>query len=306
LDKFAGIITTDGTSVSIMYNLQRKIINTVKSNKSVKELVNYNFLQNMSCDIKDYNVIRTADPGFKNMVVVTDTNLKKENDIVVCASKNYYHDCKINQSNNQKKIIYKRNPQILEIFQNMPTNKTNNINSYLQFISYNLVNLYTLLDFHYRKPFRKLQLTTYIFKQKTMNNICKKITTKNHINDSSKKVLLGFGNWSTQKDSIIKGHKRGPVVELKKKLRQWADVVLVDEYLTSKTCCKCHCITKKVSYNNVSVNSVLRCQNNECGTVIDRDINASKNIFTIFKCMLDGLPRPNAFNRNQSLNISHS
>ena len=42
-----------------------------------------------------------------------------------------------------------------------------------------------------------------------MNELCKKITGKKQINDN-KKVLIGFGNWSFQKDSIIKWHRRGP------------------------------------------------------------------------------------------------
>ena len=32
-------------------------------------------------------------------------NDKKENDIIQCSSKDYYHNCKINKSNKQKKII---------------------------------------------------------------------------------------------------------------------------------------------------------------------------------------------------------
>ena len=45
-----------------------------------------------------------------------------------------------------------------------------------------------------------------------------KITGKNNINDP-KRVLVGFGNWSSQKDSIIRGHCRGPVVALKRELK---------------------------------------------------------------------------------------
>jgi len=44
--------------------------------------------------------------------------------------------------------------------------------------------------------------------------------------------------------------------------------------------------------NNVKINSVLRCRNNECGIVIVRDINGCKNIFKIFKCALEGKDRP--------------
>ena len=135
-----------------------------------------------------------------------------------------------------------------------------------------------------------------------MNEICKQITTKNHKYDKSKKVLIGFGDWSTQKDSIIKGHKRGPVVALKRVLKKWVNnLILVDEFRTSKLCYKCHHKTEKMSYNNIKVNSVLRCTNNECRIVIDRDINGCKNIFKLFKRSLEGEERPDCFKRKLSV-----
>ena len=131
-----------------------------------------------------------------------------------------------------------------------------------------------------------------------MNELCKKITGKNNISDP-KKVLVGFGNWSSQRDSIIRGHRRGPVVALKRELKRWCSLKLVDEYCTSKMCCRCDSETEKVSYGEVKVNSVLRCKNNECGIVIDRDVNGCKNIFKIFKCALEGKPRPKAYCREK-------
>ena len=91
------------------------------------------------------------------------------------------------------------------------------------------------LKFHLEKPFRKLKFTTYIYKQKTINELCKKITGKNNINDP-KRILVGFGNWSSQKDSIIRGHRGGPVVALKRELKRCCKLKLVDEYCTGKMC----------------------------------------------------------------------
>ena len=76
-----------------------------------------------------------------------------------------------------------------------------------------------------------------------------------------------------------------------RELKRWCTLKLVDEYRTSKMCCRCDNETEKVSYGKVKVNSVLRCKNNECGIVIDRDVNGCKNIFKIFKCALDGKPK---------------
>ena len=66
-------------------------------------------------------------------------------------------------------------------------------------------------------------------------------------------------------------------------------------------CCRCDNETEKVSYDKIKVNSVLRCTNNECRIVIDRDVNGCKNIFKIFKCALEGKPRPEAYCRPKKI-----
>jgi hypothetical protein len=50
----------------------------------------------------------------------------------------------------------------------------------------------------------------------------------------NKQVLVGFGNWSNPRDSILRGP---PVKEIKDKVQKWYEVVDVDEFQTSKLCC---------------------------------------------------------------------
>ena len=296
IKEFSGMIKTDGNSVSILYEKERtKIIKKKKNLKGVSSSEDKDY-DVSNINLNDFDSISAYDPGFRNMCVGTNSYEKKENDIIECSSNNYYHDCKVNISNQKKKIIYKRNTFVTDFFKEMPSKKTNNMNSYIEYIIYSLTGLTKCLKFHLEKPFRKLKFTSYIYKQKTINELCKKITGKNHINDK-KRVLVGFGNWSSQKDSIIRGHRRGPVVSLKRELKRWCKLKLVDEYCTSKLCCRCDSETEKVSYGKVKVNSVLRCKNNECGIVIDRDVNGCKNIFKIFICALDGKVRPEAYCR---------
>ena len=296
IKEFSGMIKTDGNSVSILYEKERtKIIKKKKNLKGVSSIEDKDY-DVSNINLNDFDSISAYDPGFRNMCVGTNSYEKKENDIIECSSNNYYHDCKVNISNQKKKIIYKRNTFVTDFFKEMPSKKTNNMNSYIEYIIYSLTGLTKCLKFHLEKPFRKLKFTSYIYKQKTINELCKKITGKNHINDK-KRVLVGFGNWSSQKDSIIRGHRRGPVVSLKRELKRWCKLKLVDEYCTSKLCCRCDSETEKVSYGKVKVNSVLRCKNNECGIVIDRDVNGCKNIFKIFICALDGKKRPEAYCR---------
>jgi hypothetical protein len=52
-----------------------------------------------------------------------------------------------------------------------------------------------------------------------------------------KKVIVGFGNRGSPRDSIIQGHCRRPVKEIKEKLKRWCELVDVDEFRMSKVCC---------------------------------------------------------------------
>ena len=49
--------------------------------------------------LRDFEYISAYDPGFRNICVGTSSYEKKENDILECSSRNYYHDCKVNISN---------------------------------------------------------------------------------------------------------------------------------------------------------------------------------------------------------------
>jgi hypothetical protein len=74
-----------------------------------------------------------------------------------------------------------------------------------------------------------------------------RITTKKSDLDK-KQVIVSFGNWGNPRDSIIRGHRRGPVQEVKNKLQKWCEVLDVDEFCTSKLCYYCHCEMAKVKF----------------------------------------------------------
>jgi hypothetical protein len=141
------------------------------------------------------------------------------------------------------------------------------------------------LELHFKNPFRKWCFKTYIYLQKTFEKILQRITTKKSQRDN-KQVIVVFGNWGNPHDSIIQGHCRGPVQEVKNKLQKWCKVVNVDEFHTSKLCCHCHCEMAKVNYNGKEINSVLCCSNNEYGITIDHDINGTRKIYMLLEKMI--------------------
>lgn len=273
---FANMFKTDGKTVSIVLNVPERV---EKPSKTLS--------------IDDYDSIVALDPGYRYMYV----GKNNDDDYVWCSGKRYYHDSGVNTKNRKQKSCYSKNRVFADYMSNMPSPKTHVIDELLSYIKYSLAGLDDAFRVHFDNPFRKWRFTTYIKKQIVFVDLCKDITKKRHKLDNSVTSIVGFGNWSNSRDSIIRGHRRGPVKEIKRELSKWCKVIDVDEFRTSKLCCHCHSETGKVSFNGHKVHSVLRCTNNECGITIDRDVNGANNIYMLFERMLRGRSRPKAFRR---------
>jgi hypothetical protein len=284
---------TDGVSVSILLEKTNTDVIKIKPKEFIYE----------NQEVAKGDLI-ALDPGLRMLFV----GCNNQNDTIIdCSGRSYYHDAGINRINDKQRRHYNKDEMVLSYIRNMPIGKTNDITEFCKHLSYCLNKLDKVLEFHYKNPFRKWHFTKYILEKKKINELCQLISKKQTINEPSK-VVVGFGDWSNPHDSIIRGHKRGPVLKLKKHLRKWCKVIDVNEFRTSKLCCKCHNETEKVSYNSVKVNSVLRCLNNECGMIIDRDINGCKNILKMLMVSLNQIDKPDEFKRTNkslpSLNIS--
>ena len=157
-------------------------------------------------------------------------------------------------------------------------------------------NNYKLIDKYHKKldslksNREKLSLSKYNF-------VREKYQTKlnNYINDlhgkSSRFILerfktINLGKLSTK--SVVSNLTGNPNKISKRrilalchykfsmKLQQMAvkwnnKIIIINEYLTSKTCCRCHNIK-----NDLGATKVYECS--KCNLTIDRDINASINI----------------------------
>jgi hypothetical protein len=226
------------------------------------------------------------DPGLRYLFVgKSNENSDSKKQTVRMSSKQYYHDCRFNWKVQKQQRCYEKNQQWMDYSSNMLSNKTNEINELQHYLRHALNGLYMALQLHITNPFRKWKHKTYIFKQKNFHKILQMITTKRTKKDP-KKVIVGFGNWGNPRDSIIRGHRRGPVKEIKDKLKKWCELVDVDEFRTSKLCSCCHHETVKVKFNEKEVNSVLRCINNECRMTIDRDITGASKIYMLLTKMV--------------------
>ena len=158
-------------------------------------------------------------------------------------------------------------------------------------------NTYELIDKYHKKldslksNREKLSISKYNFTREKYQS-----KLNNHINDlhakSSRFILERFKTIKLGKISIssIVSNKKGNICAITKrrilalshykfrmKLQQmsvkWNNkIILIDESYTSKTCCSCHNIK-----NDLGLNKIYKCS--KCNLIIDRDINASINIY---------------------------
>ena len=162
-------------------------------------------------------------------------------------------------------------------------------------------NTYPLIDkYHKKLDNLKLKKNNNDINQSKYNSAREKYQTKlnNNINElhskSSRFILQRFKTVKLGKISIssIVSNQTGNITSITKrrilalshyrfrmKLQQmsvkWNNkIILVNEYLTSKTCSNCH----NIDYN-LGGGKDYKCSNTLCNLNIDRDINASINIY---------------------------
>lgn len=139
---------------------------------------------------------------------------------------------------------------------------------------------------------------------------------------------MGIGDWSRQNGcGFLKGGVgHSPNKKFLKELKQrGAIVVLIDEYKTSKCCYECHqelvpvrlpCFPRKKERKkqelkeegeeNIktvrTVHQILRCSNNECSMIWNRDVCKSLNHILLSIKVVTGQERPYYLQRKLNSN----
>ena len=248
---------------------------------------------------KTYDHLIAIDPGIGNLV----TACNEQDETVGISGKEYRHRAKFNQQKQWENGMRKRETEYQTIIQNMPSMKTSDFEKLRLAIGYRLEHFTFLFDFCKTKPFLKWRFTTYVYSQKALTWIAKKVV------GNKKNAAIGFGDWS-QTDGFVRGHPKAPPKRIKKALGVYATVIEVDEYRTSQVCSKCkvgkcdkddHKL-EKMKYGAVPCHFVLRCLS--CNTIWQRDVNASRNIMEAFKAQMNGLSRPSYLERGKLSNPS--
>ncbi|ETN16009.1 hypothetical protein PPTG_06250 [Phytophthora nicotianae INRA-310] len=116
------------------------------------------------------------------------------------------------------------------------------------------------------------------------------------------KAVVGFRDCGMAGEGLIKRSVAGPVKACTCKLARYCEVVVVDEFRTSKKHFDCQTTDDLTNQRvmrkcrdgvvrKVPVHKVLHClrKHGGCGKSVDRDVNAAKNILSILQNQLAGI-----------------
>lgn len=193
----------------------------------------------------------------------------------------------------------KNNTQYTDAISSLPSLKTGSLDVLQTGIQGTLIASVFLFEFHRTRAFRQRRFRAAVYTKKAMASAVKKILD----NKDPAKTLVGCGDWSNPKG--FKGKEPAPCKKMRRELRNaGATVVEINEFRTSIVCSKC-CVARKmenVCYVNKNGKSVkchetIRCTNSECGVYWQRDVNGSRNIYSILMAKVDGINRPSALCR---------
>ena len=279
--KFTGSIQTDGISMTILFS------------KTVKEKVK----KKEELYIDEIKISKRQFLKNKNIISI-DPN---KDDLIYCISGEKNKNLKqfrYTQNQRSKETRKRKHKKILEIEKdkngiNEEELKISECNSkttkYELFKKYIVVKnqiIETLKKFYEKEIWRKFKLSVYVKTKQSEEKMIKNFKSKF---GSPEESFIAFGDWSQKEQMKYKEPSKGK--SFRSLFRKHGyDVLLVDEYKTSKMCCNCKSVEgicdkfllkessrpwRKTQKKNLC-NGLVKCK--ICLTMFNRDVNSSMNI----------------------------
>lgn len=299
-------IQTDGIGVSICFQKSGK---KYKENKTIDE-DNDQYITDLSKNdlikCKSKKLI-SIDPGKKDLVYMVNDDKKKLR--YTCCQRrmeSLSKRCnKIILRNKKKNKIIKEETKLSKY-----NCKTVNYKEFKKYIKEKTKLNDKTRDFYEKELYRKLKWRTWIYRRKSEDKFLNRIE---ETYGKSEDLLLCYGNWSRTKHMkhIIPTQNIG----LRRIIEKKFNVVLVDEFRTSKLCS--HCGNDLENYKNIHRLLVCKdcykgnvkkrkCNGSESKkvTFMNRDMNACVNILTISHEWIKNQKRPERFCRTSDPDFS--
>ena len=221
---FTGHFETDGIGCSLQfYNIKHKITKKKEDN----DLIYLNKLKKEELNnLKDKKIIG-IDPGKYNILYMSDGYDKLRYTI-----HQRKYESGILKRNNFINKIKSEEIREIETYLSSFNSKTNYYNNFKLWLENKYKYFDKLFSFYNNNKFRRLKMEIYQKKIQSENKLVNNIKNKFGNN-----LILIFGDWSDEQ-----GYRTGETSTckgIKKKLSKYYESYLVDEYNTSKLCCKC-------------------------------------------------------------------
>ena len=251
-------------------------------------------------DVEGFTVFG-LDPGRKTLFYASASS-NKYSEQVWCSNKGYRHHLRV-QPRQRKTEKWLTKKGLKEFIDKMPTAKVITAALLEAHIRYCFTRLEDVLKLYGSKRYRKFKQNGFYTKQRVLNKLVARITK------GRRKVLLAYG--SANVGSCVRGNPPIAAKAFRRHCKQRCKVVMIDEFRTSRVCSACEGdlvqMTGKVQdkktkewKRNRPIWAVQVCQ--DCGTVWNRDRNASINILRIFNTLQSRGERPLPFCRDRSAN----
>jgi hypothetical protein len=259
----------------------------------------------------DFDLIMGLDPGrsypvsaFRGEVDI-DADDKQRSFCPQLSTKEWRHDAKITEQQQWDVRMRRKNENYRAALDALPSLKVGNFETFKENVRVTLAEAPFLLQHHASKrKYREYRFKISRFSKKALAKAARKLTKKRDAQEGErrnchppKRTIIGWGDWS-QQDGFLRGTPKAPVRKFRRAFKQMGFTIIeVDEHRTSKCCSSCGHVNENVHYGGVRCHQVVRCENNECGVVWQRDCNASRNMRQVLLTMLLGQPRPAALQR---------
>jgi transposase len=270
--RFSRFISTNGYAVTVRYQVPK-----------IDHTIEYDIITGINEG--DYDTFIGIDPGRKSvcMAYAGETLPSGMSKCVEVSTREVRFDSKMIQQQRWMRKQTQRDKEYGRVSTSLPTLKTVNLETYKTNVRQTLASAEYLFEYQRKAKFRAWRFKTLRFGKKALVKAINKI-----LGDAKRDgTVIGFGDWS-QQDGFLKGSEKAPVKKIRRMFRELGIKVLkVDEHRTSKSCSGCNkgdCTKMKI--HGRECHRVIRCNNNECNMVWNRDVNGCRNIRSVLLGMI--------------------
>jgi len=311
---FGGRISTDGVAVSI--HLSREQANVLSK---LNEEWDKGRIAREKGDLPVQ--YRGIDPGLNDVVTIASSRelkgLSKTDDKSVPATVTSYSASRYAERSMQKKsarLTAAWNRETEEEVKRLDFETDRSTSQGLSTFLASYLSVYrTLLAHRAKRGYRTARFMRYVFKQRTVSEICDLVAPRGAYN------VVAYGDWRGLNGTPIKRRWAGPQEDIRRELQRRKNVLFWNmwEYKTSVTCHKTWRrltnmraqTTKFDRFSNrmiktterKSVHKVLHCRTSagtkgcQGGGTWNRDANASRNMLMLMMLVVLGIDRPEEF-----------